>query len=313
MLFLGIDTSNYACSVAIYDSTGNSFAANERIDLPVKKGELGLRQNEAVFEHTKLLPILFGRTSISDKLNSIAAVAVSAAPTGEPGSYMPCFLAGLSVATAVSVALGVPLYRTNHQAGHIMAAVHSCRSDKLDRGKFYAVHLSGGTTDLLCCNTLFAMPEVMPVSSSSDLHAGQCVDRIGRMLGIEFPAGKMLSALAANAPYTIKPRCSMLACGKCSISGLQNQCEQMFNAGEEKSVIARYCLESIAETVLGIVKANCNDSLPVLMSGGVSSSDIIKSYLSDRDARFLFAEPDFCRDNAAGTAILASRLKGENF
>lgn len=313
MLFLGIDTSNYACSVAVYDSVGNSFAANERIDLPVKKGELGLRQNEAVFEHTKLLPILFSRPSVSDKLNQIAAVAVSSAPTGEPGSYMPCFLAGVSVATAVSKALGVQLYCANHQAGHIMAAVHSCRSGKIDRGEFYAVHLSGGTTDLLRCSAMSAMPLVVPVSSSSDLHAGQCVDRIGRTLGLEFPAGKMLSSLAAKAPYTKKPRCSMLADGKCSISGLQNQCEQMFLAGEDKSVIARYCLESIAETVLGIVKANCVSSLPVLMSGGVSSSDIIRSYLSRMDARFLFAEPDFCRDNAAGIAIIASRLKGEDF
>ena len=310
MFFLGVDTSNYACSMAIYDSENGTIAANERIDLPVKKGELGLRQSDAVFAHTKLLPEIVSRPSIAQRLNRCAGVAVSASPTAEEGSYMPCFLAGVSLATAVAAVIGAPLYKADHQAGHILAAVYSCKDDSLYSRNFYAVHLSGGTTDLLSCSTIERLPAVSRISCSGDLHAGQCVDRVGRMLGLDFPAGIMLSSLASQCNNPVKPRSKILCGGDCSLSGLQNQCEDLYKKGADSATVARYCLESIAETVKNLVNQNCSADMPVLMSGGVSSSIIIKDYLLNADKRFVFARPEFCRDYAAGIAIIASRLKG---
>ena len=56
-LFLGIDTSNYTTSVAVYDSEKGEII-QEKMLLPVKEGQLGLRQSDAVFHHTKAYPNL---------------------------------------------------------------------------------------------------------------------------------------------------------------------------------------------------------------------------------------------------------------
>lgn len=309
MLYLGIDTSNYACSAAIYDSESGEFAANERIDLPVKEGELGLRQSDAVFSHVKLMPQVLSAKAF-DVLPKVSAVAVSAAPRGAEGSYMPCFLVGVSIATAVSRTLGVPLYFSNHQAGHILAVVYSTKSDYLFHSDFYGVHLSGGTTDIVACSCGGSEPKISLITSSNDLHAGQCVDRVGKMLGISFPAGKQLSALAEGCLDPIKPKVSVSS-GGCSLSGLQNRCERLYADGADKASVARFCLESIAETIYEMLKLSNINGKNVVMSGGVSSSTVIRSYLKQKDINFIFASPKFCCDNAAGISVAAARMAGQ--
>ena len=90
--FLGIDTSNYTTSVAVYDSEANKVYQTKKL-LPVKQGELGLRQSDAVFHHTKQLPdmveLLFAEHDFAPE-----AVSVSVRPRNIEGSYMPCFLCG---------------------------------------------------------------------------------------------------------------------------------------------------------------------------------------------------------------------------
>lgn len=149
--FLGIDTSNYTTSAAIYESPHNVLL-QEKMLLPVKKGEKGIRQSDAVFHHTVQLPeiidTLFKKTGKRD----IAAVGVSYAPRRLEGSYMPCFLTGISAATAVSRALSVPLYRFSHQEGHIAAALYSADRLELLNEPFIAFHVSGGTTEAVLVN-----------------------------------------------------------------------------------------------------------------------------------------------------------------
>jgi hypothetical protein len=124
-VFLGIDTSNYMTSAALYDSdTGQ--AVNRRRLLPVTPGEKGIRQNEAVFLHTMQLPSLLEELTKGRKI-LLEAIGVSDAPRRTKGSYMPCFMVGVGVASALSSVSGVPLYRFSHQEGHIMAALYSAK------------------------------------------------------------------------------------------------------------------------------------------------------------------------------------------
>lgn len=97
MYYLGIDTSNYTTSLALYNSEDNSVIQSKKL-LPVKQGELGLRQSDALFHHTKQLPELF-KELFKDFIGEIKAVGVSVKPRNTEGSYMPCFLAGESVAS----------------------------------------------------------------------------------------------------------------------------------------------------------------------------------------------------------------------
>lgn len=303
MGILGIDTSNYTTSFAFFD--GDDVAQVKRL-LPVKEGEKGIRQSDAVFHHTKAYPQLLTEL-LSQTGNNIEAVGVSVTPTTVEGSYMPCFLVGEGVATAVSKSSGVPLFRFSHQQGHIAAALFSAGKINLINEKFLAFHVSGGTTDLVLCEPdEEQIIKTTPFSSSSDLKAGQAVDRIGVKMGLRFPAGVQLEELALKSEKKFKNKIK-LADGKCSLSGVQNKCEKMLADGESKEDVAMFLLSYISDTVIAMTGHALTQlgDIPVVYAGGVMSNSIIRKNVSERIKNSFFAEPQFSCDNGAGVAILA--------
>ena len=108
---LGVDTSNYATSLAVFDTAGEVVCAKKRF-LPVKPGQLGLRQSDALFHHTTALPEMLHELAQEFDLTRIDAVGVSQKPRPAEGSYMPCFLAGVNAATAFAAARSIPLIYT---------------------------------------------------------------------------------------------------------------------------------------------------------------------------------------------------------
>ena len=86
MMVLGFDTSNYTTSIAFFDGAGGENCSKL---LPVKAGELGLRQSDAVFHHTKSLPELSGRLFSNLEIEKVTAIGVSTRPRAVDGSYMP--------------------------------------------------------------------------------------------------------------------------------------------------------------------------------------------------------------------------------
>ena len=98
MLTLGFDTSNYATSLAVYDTCSKEVVCDKKKFLPVRAGQLGLRQSDALFHHTAALPGLLEELAAQVDLTKVEAVGVSARPRPVEGSYMPCFLAGISAA-----------------------------------------------------------------------------------------------------------------------------------------------------------------------------------------------------------------------
>ena len=114
-VYLGIDTSNYTTSAAICDAEGRVLA-NLKVPLPVREGECGLRQSDAVFAPTRNMPILMAkcREALGNDYTPIA-VGVSTTPRDAEGSYMPCFLAGQAAASAICAASDLPMYTFSHQ------------------------------------------------------------------------------------------------------------------------------------------------------------------------------------------------------
>ena len=92
---LGIDTSNYATSLAVFHTAGEVVCAKKRF-LPVKEGQLGLRQSDALFHHTAALPEMLEELGREFDLTQISAVGVSQKPRPVEGSYMPCFIPPIS-------------------------------------------------------------------------------------------------------------------------------------------------------------------------------------------------------------------------
>lgn len=302
--YLGIDTSNYTTSCALYDTDTNTVLQKKKL-LPVAEGALGLRQSDAVFHHTVQLPQLLTEL-FSGFDGKIEGVGVSDAPLRAKGSYMPCFLAGVSAATAISASSGVPLHKFSHQQGHLMAALYSSDKEELFGQRFLAFHVSGGTTQLLMVDEKL---DAELIASSLDLKAGQAVDRLGVLLGFPFPAGKYVDQLACNSDKEFKINIK-LKDGNCSLSGVENQYRKMLEAGEKHEDVCRYCLEYISAALnkMAVFAAERYGELPILFSGGVMSSVFMREKLSEK-LNAHFAAPEFSSDNAAGIAILTSKGK----
>ena len=302
--FLGVDTSNYTTSAAVYVSEENKIYQSKKL-LPVKEGELGLRQSDAVFHHTKQLPDMIEKLFSQNKLGMPKVVTASARPRNIEGSYMPCFLCGEGFARSYSAVTGASLYTTSHQVGHILAALYSAGRLDLVNERFIAFHVSGGTTDCLLCEPdIENVLNITEVGTSLDLKAGQAVDRTGVMLGLRFPCGAELEKLAAkaNKHFKIKP---VLKGGNCCLSGLENKCGNMLDSGESPENIAKYCLDFIAETIISMTAHAVEEhgELPLVFAGGVMSDVIIRDRIISRFSDASFAEPQFSCDNAAGVAI----------
>ena len=302
MRTLGIDTSNYTTSAAVFDGTGGENAGRL---LEVRPGELGLRQSDALFQHVRALPGRFAQLREGGWLGGIAAVGASTRPRAVEGSYMPCFLAGESLGRALAAALNVPFFACSHQQGHIAAAAWSAgRLDLLDR-PMLAWHLSGGTTELLLVEPEGVNVRAALLGGTSDLSAGQLIDRTGVLLGLPFPAGRAVDQLARTGQakrFTVK-----LNGFTFSLSGMENKVKAMAERGEGQADIARFVLLTLADVVRRATLAALEryPGLPVLCSGGVASNSLLRQVMEPLGA--VFAQPRFSTDNAMGTAILTWR------
>ncbi len=303
-LFLGLDTSNYKTSVGLYCPEDGFFRACGKL-LEVPLGCLGLRQSDALFQHVKQLSAQV-REICKELDGTICAIGYSARPRDLKDSYMPCFLAGQCAAECMGTVLNVPVYAFSHQQGHLAAAAFSV--DKLDllQGSFLAWHLSGGTTELLLVES--SEERIIKASilgGSSDISAGQVIDRVGVDLDMQFPAGPYVEQAALLSDKDDFFRVKVQGC-TFSFSGVQNQYQARIKAGESREDICRFVLRTVSETILKATKnARKQQDLPVLISGGVSVCSLVQDcFAKERD--LWFAQKGLGGDNAVGVAILAS-------
>lgn len=305
-LFLGIDTSNYTTSTALFDDESGVMLQQKKL-LPVKDGQLGLRQSDAVFHHTQQLPKLISELVNEVDASKILAVGVSTRPRPVEGSYMPCFTVGMSVAQSISSILKVPMFEFSHQEGHISSALFSACALDLFEKSFLAFHISGGTTEVVLAKGRGCGFSLDMVGKSLDLHAGQAVDRVGLMLGLNFPCGAELEKLALKCTDKLKVKPTVKGFD-CCLSGVENQCKKLIDVGKNKEYVALYCIKYIEEalSVMTYRLLENYGSMPVIFAGGVMSNSIIKNSLTKK-YNAIFAKPEFSTDNAAGIAYLAYR------
>ncbi|MBR5739871.1 MAG: O-sialoglycoprotein endopeptidase, partial [Firmicutes bacterium] len=185
-LILGIDTSNYRTSVALVNDRGE-IIYNHRELLEVPEGKKGLRQSEAFFQHVMRLPDAL--EPALEYRDSITGIACSSRPRPREGSYMPCFMAGETVARELASALNVPLREFSHQEGHIEAVKYFSALRDTDDVVFF--HFSGGTTEAVYRDEI--------VGGTLDIAFGQVLDRIGQKMGLSFPSGEELDRMTVGA------------------------------------------------------------------------------------------------------------------
>ena len=303
MSVIGFDTSNYTTSIAYFE--GNDGENCSKL-LPVKAGELGLRQSDAVFHHTKSLPELSGRLFSNVGLSDVTAIGVSTRPRAVDGSYMPCFMVGYSHAKLLADALHVPLVECSHQQGHVAASLWSAgRLDLMDTPHL-AWHLSGGTTELLLVEPDGKNVKCTKIGGTTDISAGQLIDRTGQLLGLPFPAGKHVDALSKDAVNKdlFKVKCPGI---EFSLSGVQNKVNAYYEGCLNATETAGYALRCVCHAVYTATKnaMQTYPGLPVVFSGGVASNAMLREKIKPLDP--IFAKPEFSTDNAMGVAVLAYR------
>lgn len=311
---LGVDTSCYMTSAALCrldtGRTSGFFCDHRSLRKPlaVRPGERGLQQSEALFQHVRQLPALIEELLAPCAEAQIAAVCASVKPRPAEDSYMPVFKAGEGAARAIASALRVPFFETSHQEGHLRAALVGTSLTPGD--SFVAVHLSGGTTEVLHVHG----GRVMPLLSTADLHAGQLIDRVGVAMGLPFPAGPALEALAMRGQSESRIPVSVDESG-CHFSGAEAQAMRWIASGElSREEIAAEVFSAVARTVarLLLLSHERTGERSLLLSGGVASSSLIREQIRERLMRrnrsltLHAARPDLSGDNAVGVALIGA-------
>ena len=305
MITIGIDTSNYTTSIACFDGTGGENCSRL---LPVRQGELGLRQSDAVFAHIKSLPELSGRLFSNLDISDIEAVGVSTRPRAVDGSYMPCFMVGYSHAKLLSDSWKVPLVEVSHQQGHVAASLWSAGRMDLMEAPHLAWHLSGGTTELLLVEPEGKNVRCTKIGGTTDISAGQLIDRTGQLLSLPFPSGKHVDALSTQATLTetFKVKCPAMAF---SLSGVQNKVQQFHERVGDPAETAAYALRCVSMAVYQATRNALREypGMTVVFSGGVASNSMLREVMAPLQC--VFSPPAFSTDNAMGVAVLTHRHK----
>lgn len=308
---LGIDTSNYKTSLAVVN--GNEIICDLRKFLEVRKGERGLRQSEALFQHVRNFPEMF--TELAEIFNEkLSAIAYSSKPRPVENSYMPCFIAGKSQAVSMGAMLDIPVFGFSHQEGHIEAIR---RMTFPGSSNFLACHFSGGTCEIL---KVSYDPERTPmyrtecIGGTKDISFGQVLDRAGVAMGMDFPCGSEMDEIATGTsesadmltPIKVKN-------AEVNLSGIDTQIKNLLQGelqGEVNKSLIREIFEKISEAAAKmLVQASAASGLTdIVMSGGVSSSRFMRAAvdkkLKNAGINARFDESGLSSDNAVGTAWL---------
>jgi len=203
--------------------------------------------------------------------------------------------------------LRVPLVEVSHQQGHVAASLWSAgRLDLMDKPHL-AWHLSGGTTELLLVEPEGKNVRCTRIGGTTDISAGQLIDRTGVMLGLPFPAGKHLDTLSREAENweLFRVKCPAT---EFSLSGVQNKVEQYHRQNGDAAMTAAYALNCVCYAVQKATENALKDhpGLEVVFAGGVASNGMLRQKVAHLSP--IFCEPAFSTDNAMGVAVLAHRL-----
>ena len=306
-IVIAIDTSNYTTSVALMRTDG-TLLANIKRPLSVKEGERGLRQSDAVFAHVKNLPDAMKEAREALCGEAPVAVGVSERPRNVDGSYMPCFLTGVSAAESIGASLGIPVYRFSHQCGHVMAAVYSSGNFSLLDAPFAAYHVSGGTTELLRVEFDGCGFKSEILGGTLDLNAGQLIDRLGVYMGLPFPSGAHIERLAMT--YGEKAASAGIATkgSFVNLSGIENKARALFDTTGDKTLVSAFVIRAVGDALIKTSKRfiEAQGIMPFVYAGGVMSNSIIKARIA-KELDAYFAEPAMSADNAVGVAALTVR------
>lgn len=303
MLILGIETSCDETGVALYDGARGllGHVLYSQVDLHARYG--GVVPELASRDHvSKLLPLIqevIDKSGI--KIGDIGGVAYTAGP-----GLVGALLVGAVTGRALAWTLGVPAVGVHHMEGHLLAPM---LEDDPPAFPFLALLVSGGHTLLVEVECVGAY---RVLGDSIDDAVGEAFDKTATVLGLGYPGGPALAALALQGmpgryrfprPMTDRPGLEF------SFSGLKtfalNTWNESSRSEQDRADIALAFEEAVAETMA----IKCRRALEqtglsaLVIAGGVGANRRLRARLAElmqeRGGRVYYPRAEFCTDNGA--------------
>lgn len=311
MKILGIETSCDETGVALYDSEHGIIADVLYSQIAMHNDYGGVVPELASRDHVrKLLPLV--KEVMADAAvepEDIDAVAYTAGP-----GLLGAVLVGASFARSLAYGWEVPAIAVHHMEGHLLAPMLEATHPEFP---FVALLVSGGHTQLYQVNDF---SQYTLLGESLDDAAGEAFDKTAKLLGLDYPGGPLLSALAKKGragiykfprPMTDRPGLDL------SFSGLKtfaaNTISKSDSKAQTKADIARAFEEAVVDTLIIKCKRALiqTDLKQLVIAGGVSANDRLRDKMSEEMHKLgvtvYYPRQEFCTDNGAMIAYAGYR------
>ena len=307
MLVLGVESSCDETGVAIYDDQKGLLAHALHTQIPIHAQYGGVVPELAGRDHIKrVVPLIRKVTQDANvTLKDLDAIAYTAGP-----GLIGALLVGAMEARSLAFALNIPAIPVHHMEGHLLAPMLEADPPSFP---FVALLVSGGHTMLI----KVAQPGSYEILGESvDDAAGEAFDKTAKLLGLPYPGGPKLEAMAQGGdpkaykfprPMVDRPNCDF------SFAGLKtavlNAVHKSTNLEQDKASIALCFEEAVADTLVQKCKRALDQSHmnTLVVAGGVSANGAIRNSLSalmqKRHGKVFFARREFCTDNGAMIAL----------
>ena len=307
MRILGIETSCDETGVALYEEARGIVAERLASQVAIHAAYGGVVPELASRDHiAKLLPMV--ETVLDDAgltLGDLDAIAYTAGP-GLIGALM----VGGSLASSLAYALKVPAIPVHHLEGHILACM---LEEPAPEFPFLALMVSGGHSQLI---EVLGLGRYRIVGETLDDAAGEAFDKVARLLGLAYPGGPELAALAerGDARRFALPRPLKNQGLDMSFSGLKTAARLAIDAaraadGSLPDAVRADVAASFQAAVVDTLTGKCRQALEatgltsLVVAGGVGANRALRASLADLGrrigARVYYPKPALCTDNGA--------------
>lgn len=298
MICIGIEGTAHTISVGVVKDVKKKCRVLSNVIKIHRPKQGGIHPREAANHHAEFVADLI-RESVNKAnidFEDIDLISFSKGP-----GLGPCLRTAATAARALSLTLNKPIMGVNHCVAHLeigRGTIDNCKDPVL-------LYTSGANTQVIG----FAEGRYRVFGETLDIGIGNCLDKFGRTIGLDFPCGPKIEELAKNGknylelPYSIKGM-------DIAFSGLLTAAEQYYNSGKKLEDIC-YSIQETTFAALTEVTERAmahTEKDEVLLGGGVAANkrlqDMVNTMARERGARFFVPSRDLCIDNGAMIAWL---------
>lgn len=304
-VILAIETSCDDTSMAIIKN--DQVIANctiSSINEQAKYG--GIVPEVASRNHIKVIDKVFKKTLKQAKIDisEITDIAYTSEP-GLPGSLH----VGKVFAKMLAKLLNVNLIKVNHLYGHIYSASANCHYEYL----FLALIVSGGHTSIYLVKSI---REIELINETNDDAVGEALDKIGRMLSLDYPGGISIDNLYNSQKNNLNLLPHQSSNSQFSFSGIKTATLNMINSLKmkneivDKELIASSCLKWIIDDIINKLNYYIDKYQPAMLvlGGGVSANKLLREEVNKLKIKIVLPPIEYTGDNAVMIGLFANEL-----